>query len=320
MNIQQINEGIQITEFLEKLGIRPIHQKGEDAWYISPIREQEQSPSFKVNSAINRWYDHGIGEGGKLIDLALRLYRTSELSDAIQMINDLFLFSQAKPLKIDHHQQIKTGKMLASSETVLANHRIKVCRVEPLKDAGTLFSYLNKRGISLETARPYCKEVLFSIDDKFYWAIGFENRSGGYELRNPWFKGASFPKDITYINNGSDAVYLLEGFMDFLSLLELKFQADKTSDFLILNSLALLNKSHEILQIYKEVFLFLDHDNPGMVAAQKLAASGIKAIDSTGFYKDYKDVNEYLEFLRKDQILKPATVEPSLKQVRGLGI
>jgi hypothetical protein len=317
MNIQQINEGIQITDFLEKLAILPAYKRGDESWYISPIREPEHRPSFKVNSSINRWYDHGTGEGGKLIDLALRLYKTTDLSEAIGMINDLFLFSQARTL---NPISSASGTMRMQNENYPDNPKIIIQRVEPLEEPHTLVRYLNQRQISLNTASPYCKEVQFRIEDKTYQAIGFLNRSGGYELRNSWFKGASSPKDITYINNGSDLVCLLEGFMDFLSLLEMSLQPEKTSDFLILNSLAMLNKSIETLKTHQQIESFLDHDNPGKAALQKLSDSGLKVIDRSTLYKNYKDVNEYLVAMRCKKLIQPLVKEPSVRYRRGLGI
>lgn len=317
MNIQQINEGIQITDFLDKLAIPLAYKRGDEAWYISPIREAEQKPSFKVKSSINRWYDHGTGEGGKLIDLALRLYRTTDLSEAIRMINDLFLFSQARTLEPISKPSDKAQK---PRESFLANPKIIIKKAEPLVESGFLVRYLNQRGISQGTAAPYCKEVLFGIEDKTYQAIGFQNRSGGFELRNSWFKGASSPKDITYINNGSDSVCLLEGFIDFLSVLELNFRSEKNSDFLVLNSLAMLNKSMEVLQTHQQVFSFLDHDHPGKVAFQKVSASGMNVLDGSVLYKNYKDVNEYLVAMRRRKLTQPLVKERSVKYRRRRGI
>ena len=54
---------------------------------------------------------------------------------------------------------------------------------------------------------------------KYTMAIGFKNDSGGYELRNPYFKGSSSPKDITTFNNGAKEATVFEGFIDFLSFM-----------------------------------------------------------------------------------------------------
>ena len=319
MNIQQINDNLQIKDFLEKSGITPANQKGNHYWYISPIREAESTPSFKVDTKQNRWYDFGTGEGGKLFDLARRLYQSNDLSEVIGKVADLFLLSSAnngysitgtgkQQQDFSRKQDIRNdsdnfrngsnpnrpNSNKEKKEKIAESPRIIIEAVEPLGKSYAPIRYLNQRGISKQTASAYCREVSFRIADKSYSAVGFENRSGGFELRNDWFKGSSSPKDITFIANGSNAVCLVEGFMDFLSLLELREQLHLNANFLILNSVALLSKSLEILKAHRDIFLFLDHDKAGNETAEKLIAAGISGIDSSGFYQGFKDVNEYL--------------------------
>jgi hypothetical protein len=47
---------------------------------------------------------------------------------------------------------------------------------------------LQERGINTELAKKECKEVRFANNGKHYFAIGFPNVSGGYEVRNRFFK------------------------------------------------------------------------------------------------------------------------------------
>jgi hypothetical protein len=67
---------IELIEYLSKLGHQPQKIRNHDYWYLSPLRE-EKEPSFKVNKKMNVWYDHGIGEGGNIIDFGLLYYRCS---------------------------------------------------------------------------------------------------------------------------------------------------------------------------------------------------------------------------------------------------
>ena len=73
-----------------------------------------------------------------------------------------------------------------------------------------LLSYLQKRSIPLEVANKYCREVDFLLYSKQYTAIGFENKSGGYELRTENFKGSSSPKDISLIDNKTENLAVFE--------------------------------------------------------------------------------------------------------------
>jgi DNA primase len=49
---------IPITEYLSGIGFEPAKISGNDYWYLSPFRH-ERSSSFKVNTKLNVWYDHG---------------------------------------------------------------------------------------------------------------------------------------------------------------------------------------------------------------------------------------------------------------------
>ena len=54
MNIEQAN-AIAMAEILRKIGSRPVKQRGNDIWYLSPFRN-EKTASFKVNIAAC-WYN-----------------------------------------------------------------------------------------------------------------------------------------------------------------------------------------------------------------------------------------------------------------------
>lgn len=47
---------IPIMEYLTGLGFEPAKVRGDDYWYHSPFRE-ERTPSFKVSTKLNVWYD-----------------------------------------------------------------------------------------------------------------------------------------------------------------------------------------------------------------------------------------------------------------------
>lgn len=57
-----------------------------------------------------------------------------------------------------------------------------------------LLRYLSERKINLYIARKECAELHFSHNCKNYFAIGFKNKSGGYEVRNRFFKGVCPPR------------------------------------------------------------------------------------------------------------------------------
>src|SRR5829696_1689253 len=68
--------GFDLVDYLLQLGYKPQKIRGDDWWYLSPLR-QEKMPSFKVDRKLNLWYDHGIGKGGNLVDFGVLFFRCS---------------------------------------------------------------------------------------------------------------------------------------------------------------------------------------------------------------------------------------------------
>ena len=157
---------------------------------------------------------------------------------------------------------------------------------------GRLLGYLEERGIDAHVAIPNCEEVRYRIRGKRYYAIGFRNEAGGLELRNRFFKGCIPPKDISLKRNGSDVCAVFEGFMDYLSAMQLGIIA---SDWLVFNSVSNVEKAEKALQGYERIECFLDNDEAGRRTFQRLHdCFGEKVIDRSSLYADYKDLNEFL--------------------------
>ena len=79
-----------------------------------------------------------------------------------------------------------------------SERKIIVLETRPLAEI-SLLKYLEKRHIPLAIAAKFCKEVDFLLYGKVRTVIGFQNNSGGYELRSADFKGSSFQKEVTFV-------------------------------------------------------------------------------------------------------------------------
>lgn len=272
---------IPISEYLARLGFEPAAVKGNNLWYHSPFRS-EHTPSFKVDVKQNLWYDHGSGEGGSVIDFSAKFHKCTPL-DALEKLSD----EAAKPFSFHREMQL----------IEIPDNKVEILAVRNLASPD-LLHYLSGRGIDAQTARQHCNEVDFRIAKRKYSAVGFANRSGGYELRNSWFKGSSSPKDISLVQHHADRLSVLEGFMDFLSALKTGHTEIRRlmhhTDVLILNSLNLLTRNYPVLTAYREVNLLLDNDTPAQRAKENLKAQGIPFRDASSLYAPHKDVNEYL--------------------------
>lgn len=273
---------IDLVSYLDSFGHQPKLIRNNDYWYCSPFRE-EKTPSFKVNRQRNVWFDHGTGQGGTIIDLGVRLFNCTyhELIEKLTNGNPIL------------------NKRSEAQPTKSTQSKIEVVTTGSLK-APELTGYLKSRAIYIDIAGQYCYEVDFRIGEKTYKAVGFPNRTGGFELRNHWFKGSSTPKDISLITfeNNSSKLSVFEGFIDFLSALTIsnsKFlETTKESSFLVLNSVAFIGREIPLLRSFSEINLFLDNDSAGKEAKIKLEREGIHFQDTSILYSKHKDVNEYL--------------------------
>jgi hypothetical protein len=170
-----------------------------------------------------------------------------------------------------------------------------------------LIQYLTGRKINVPVATKFIEEVQYSAypgQTKPYFAIGFKNDKGGYELRNGFktknfpsgFKGACSPKAITTIpRQNRSAVNVFEGFMDLLSALTY-FKTDRPKcDIVVLNGVGLVKDFIQIMGAYSKVNLFLDNDLAGKKTAAMIQTERQNAINrSEIIYGNFKDFNEFL--------------------------
>ncbi|HSD07671.1 toprim domain-containing protein [Flavobacterium sp.] len=286
MNITQAKE-ISLNDLLKKIGFTPIRSNQIENWYLSPFRI-EKTPSFKVNIKKNVFYDFGEGFGGNVIDFAMRYYNCSIKEALARLEQDAHVFS--------FHQQTNFIK----SDQIKNNYEIR--KVQNLQNKN-LLEYAKSRNLGGEIIQKYCKEVHYSINDKKYYGIGFQNDAGGFEIRNKYVKMVLGKKEITTLNNHQNSMMFFESWSDFISFLTLYPAEEFKHDYIILNSVTMLEKS--LIQIYKCInvelykYIFLiccfDNDEAGDKATKK-AKEKFPEIFKDGRirYKNSKDLNDYL--------------------------
>lgn len=267
-----ISDNMAITDFLQEHGHHPTSVKGNNWWYLSPLRD-EHTASFKVDVNKNVWYDFGLGKGGNLRTLEkLLLNGNKKWQSSNHVIEPTF------PVIRKLQPNMKADEAFTNVTVMeLTNH--------------SLLYYLKGRGVSASVATRYCKEIHYINHGKRYYAVGFANRCGGYEIRNTYFKGCISPKDISIIEHGDDDCHVFEGFMDFLSYVELYGSCDAV----VLNSVINVTKTLGILDKYNKVYCHLDNDEAGRNATMQIKRTCVRdVVDASSEYAESKDVNEFL--------------------------
>ena len=231
-----------------------------------------------------------LGKGGGIIELAAHLYATDHVPYLLERIAEQT--PHVHPVSFSFGKQDSFGPSFQQLEIV------------PLSSPA-LLAYLQKRGINLELAKRECSEARYTHNGKRYFAIAFPNGSGGFEVRNPYFKGCIGHKDITLLahtfNEWQSGCLVFEGFMDFLAYMTLVKQQDRwfvvesPCDYMILNSVANIKRALQYLDRYTHIHCFLDNDQAGRKTVESISnVFEYRVTDESFRYADYKDVNDYL--------------------------
>ena len=288
MNCKQFNS-ISLEEVLVSLGHLPTKQNEKEAWFLNPF-STENHASFKLDKRNNVWYLHSEGIGGNNIDFMMKYLKAS--------VKEVLEWAEKQ-----NFSSFQSQKDYLSKSSSLNYHitEIKELQNENLK------IYLQQRGLS-PTVYSLVKEVHFAIGEKKLYAIGFENLSGGWELRNSFYKGSLLMKDISILNFNNESqnqnetgkrIAIFEGFIDALSFVEMK--PFYNGYLLVMNSISLLNKTKDHLKNYSEIHLFLDNDKAGETCKNEILKSFPEAKDHSEIYALHKDLNDYLKSKKENK-------------------
>ena len=289
MNAATANK-MSIAGFLQSAGFTPEKANGNVFLYCSPLRN-EKTASFKVDRVKNLWFDYGTWKGGSLIDLVCEMYGV-DVAGALLTLSGVAIPEQS--FSFQQQNEFTDG------------WKAEIRHLQPLQNIA-LIQYLKSRRIPASIAEKYVTEIYYKAyenQSKAYFAIGFKNDAGGYDLRNgiktlkypKGFKGAISPKDITTIPGANQtAVNVFEGFMDFLSALT-HFETDHANcNTIVLNGVGLVDRLLQVLPDYSKINLYLDNDSAGEKTAGLIQDYRPDAVNrSSRLYPEHKDFNEFI--------------------------
>ena len=246
MNLHNIKQQ-SIVDYLQQHRCSPQHIRGNAYWYCSPFRN-EQTASFKVNTERNQWYDFATGEHGDIIDLVCILQHCS-IAEAMKHLS-----SASNTSAVNSSSPVAPSFSFGGTSIPATSpaYHMELVSVKPIVHP-KLLQYLAERGLKKSDVFSFLWEISYKTSDKTFFTLGFPNDAGGWELRNPYFKGCMAPKSISTIK-GKDGqrLQIFEGFMDFFSWR--KLHTEINADSIVLNSLALLPKvtsSNNELHLYR---------------------------------------------------------------------
>ncbi|SEO09811.1 Toprim-like [Mucilaginibacter gossypiicola] len=291
LNAKQLKDRASLVDLLANLGYSPARKSGKELMYRSMLRDDDINPSFAVDDAIGGWYDHGTGKGGNIIDFGLKYWPLLTFKEVVSKINEV-LTGSIQPVS-DH--RIKRARV---------RRKVPYFIVSEIKSIGThpaISNYLKGRGV-FEVGAGLLFEVYYYVDgvqpQKEFFAAGWQNENGSWEVRNRYFKGCVGTKGISFIAGDEKKLAVFEGFMDYLTWKIDNHDAEHS--ILVLNSLALLAAGIAKARQFSHIDIYFDRDIRGHQATQELISVLPYATDKSVAYEGFNDYNAMLiAFIRQ---------------------
>ena len=266
-------KNISIRAVLESFSLNPSKENSRTAFYFALDRE-EKTPSLSVDFSKNTAFDFGTGKNYDSISI-VQTMKGCSVSDALKYLEQFNFSFQEQNLKLEN---LPKG--------------YEIIDVKEIQHPA-LLDYLKNRNV--EDQKKWVEEIHYRMNDKNYFGIGFKNDSGGYEIRNAYSKICLGKKDITSLKNDSKDVRIFEGFFDFLSFKKVENYLEKQrSDYIILNSVFMINKIKNDLGNYQNIELYFDNDDAGTRAVEIIKTDLKNAEDCRILYSSFKDLNDWL--------------------------
>ncbi|AZA49511.1 DNA primase [Chryseobacterium carnipullorum] len=275
MNCEKIKEKVSIRLLLESFNLFPVKENQKTAFYFALDRE-EKIPSLSVDFVKNKAFDFGTGKSYDVISI-VQIINKCSVSDALKYLSR-FDYAMVNDKNVQDTGQEKNYHIIHVSDV---KHP-------------ALIQYLKTRKVYEQ--RHLVKEINYELNDKKFFGIGFLNDSGGYEIRSKYAKICLGQKEVTWIKNElnpKNEVLIFEGFFDYLSYRNIDKAENSISDYLILNSTAMLFKVKDRLKDYHKVSLFLDNDSNGKATKEIIQNNYDNVEDCSLFYIGFNDLNEW---------------------------
>ena len=279
MNCEEVKQKIGIRTVLESFHLFPVKENRKTAFYFALDRE-EKVPSLSVDFVKNTAFDFGTGKSYDVISI-VQLMKKCSVSEALKYLSTFDFSMQNESLNAEMRFQTS----------------YKILEIKEIQHLA-LIQYLKSRKVFEQ--KHLIKEIHYELEGKKYFGIGFQNNSGGFEIRNPYSKICLGNKDITLIeseNNPNSEIAVFEGFFDYLTFRNLE-REHSNCDCLILNSTSMLYKAEEKLKGYDKISLFLDNDANGNAVKEKIQNQYQNVEDCSLIYHGYKDLNKW--FCKKE--------------------
>jgi hypothetical protein len=291
LNVLELKQQASLVDLLAKLGFKPVKKNAREHFYYSMLRTTDSKPSFSVNDELGVWFDHGTRKGGNIVDFGLAFWTGLGFKEVVEKL-----------------MEICSVEMVEKRQRPRRAVKIPNYIIQETKDLGThpaITDYLKSRGV-FEVGKNCLSEVYYYVEDnkgvaKHFFAAGWPNESGGWEVRNKYFKGCLGRKAISFLPGHPKNAAMFEGYINYLSWrIE---NPESTHSIIVLNTLALLNAGIAKAKEFSSIDAFFDRDQAGLTATKELIRALPYAVDRAKCYEGFNDYNDKIVESLKLQLL-----------------
>lgn len=153
MTLSELIDSVDILDYISQF--TEFEEKGGEYWALSPLKEEE-TPSFSVNTEMNKFYDFSTGKGGNVLSFIKLYYQCGDYQAADilrKYVGESGSAVRAKKMEAskvakrfsNHKRQVKSSKSTVLPDDYMARYRV---------DAGKLAIWRNE-GISDASMRRF---------------------------------------------------------------------------------------------------------------------------------------------------------------------
>ena len=225
LNADSVREQITLDMLLSRLGYQPAKSFGDEQLYLNVLRDAEPSPTFAINTRLDMWFDRLTKKSGDIVDFGMAYWPGLEQDQVLGKISQLCACSQEVPA---------SGHRAGRKRRAIKIPYYHIAETRPLGCTPEITMYLQSQGI-WEIALGQLKEVYYYVVDekhrrKDFFAAGWQNENGGWEVRSRNFEGCLGSKGMTFIPGDENRLVL---FMDYISYLSWKYANRASTDSIL---------------------------------------------------------------------------------------
>jgi hypothetical protein len=252
-NAASIREQASLSMLLSRLGHQPAKSSGEEELYLNVLRDTEIIPTFIINSRLGIWFDRLTKKSGDIVDFGMVYWSGLGIDQVLERISELCACNQEAQV---------TGHQTRRKRRAVKIPYYHIAETRPLGSNQEIAAYLQSQGI-WEIAIGHLKEVYYYVVDekhrrKDFFAAGWQNENGGWEVRGRNFRGCLGRKGMTFIPGQASKLVL---FGDYISYLSWKYEhRTTTANILVMNAPEFLPAAKSRAAKFTDVAFFIGEE------------------------------------------------------------